>query len=278
MAADMVRKGVAAALLETEREDYGEYAGEEVVTLASERGLDAEHINLYRSVMNHAAIADLITTAIRQAPNSHWILPREKSKSWSSSAFMDPDGSRLRRFIPVSGWSTEREQHEIRSWYGIGEVCMLNMPMQMVVANLGPMNGGRRHGPWSKALLHPQHSSLRFKKRSRGTIDGFKETWLPVFREEHDEIDRGKWLQAMMEDDVLRDVLFVVDIPVPVDHEADRIREMAKGKLDAIAKLRKLPEKQLSTCDGPLAPCPFRDCCWAQPEAAPCSPLFDAAS
>lgn len=275
---EMVRKAVSAALLTTEHPDVGQCAGDELVTLASERGLDAEHTNLYRSVMNHAAIADVIATAIRQGQNSNWILSRDKNRSWSSSAFMDSGGSTLRRFIPVSTWNPERQEHETRSWYGIGEVAMLNMPMQLVVANLGPMSGGRRHSPWAKALLHPQHSSLRFKKRSRGTIDGFKETWIPIFREEHDEIGREKWLEAMIADDVLQELLFVVRIPVPGDLEAGRIRDMAKRKLDVMRRTTELPDKQLSTCDGPLAPCPYRGCCWAEPETVPTDQSFDAVS
>lgn len=274
---DMVRRAVTAALLVDEHDNPGEYAGEEVVTLASERGLDADHTNLYRSVMNHAAIADMIATAIRQPTDRAWTVAAP-SPGWRGSAMLDPDGSKLRRFLPCSTWNPERQEHEIRSWYGIGEVCMLNMPMQMVVVNLGPMSGGRRHSPWAKALLHPQHSSLRFRKRSRGTIDGFKETWIPIFREEHDEIDRDRWYQAMIEDEVLKELLFVVDIPVPGELEAGLIRDMARRKLDAARRVTELPDKQLSTCDGPLAPCPFRGCCWAAPEMVPTIQSFDAVS
>lgn len=380
----MVRLGVLAGLTVTDRDDYGEYAGEEVVTLAAERGLDMEHVNKYRAVMNHAAIADIITAAIRKPNEDPWqtknnaknqlcalhgtasarsevllqtllgndekiqegpsadgrsqkenerqivsqglretredqktAVPELRSgqerscispglqqtitgdlalrevpsgttgqnctchsvdSSWSSSAFVDPTGRFLRRFIPVGNWTPERAQHEMRSWYGLGEVCMAKMPMQMVVAQLGPMNGGRRHNPWAKALLHPQHSSLRFRLRSRARVDGFKETWVPVYREEHDEIERERWLQAMIDDGVLQDLLFVVAIPLPGELEAERIRDMAKRKLDAALAVTKLPEKQLSTCDGPLAPCPFRDCCWGQPETGPNSQLFDAVS
>jgi hypothetical protein len=275
---DLVRRAVSAALLEKDRDDYGESAGEELVTLASDRGLDAEGINLYRSVMNHAAIADLVASAIRKPNTPPWLQVHTKGSSWNYSALLDPSGTTLRRFLPVSSWNEDRKEHEVRSWFGIGEVCMLEMPMQMIVAQMGPMSGGRRHGFWSKALLHPQKSSLRFKKRSRGTIEGFKETWIPVFREEHDEIDRHTWLQAMFEDDVLQESLFVVEIPLPGELEAGRIRDMAKRKLDIVRRVTELPDKQLSTCDGPLAPCPFRDCCWGQPESAPAIEIFDAVS
>jgi hypothetical protein len=277
---EMLRMGVLAGLTVTERTDYGEFAGEEVVTLAAERGMDIDRDkhNVYRAVMNHAGIADIVTTAIRKEGQPAWTTEKSRDNNWVRSCLIDPGGTYLRRFVPAGSWNQERQEHEIRSWYGLGEVCMAKLPMQMVVAQLGTMNGGRRHGHWSKALLHPQGSSLRFKLRSRKTVDGFKETWVPIWREEHDDIDRQKWLAAMHEDRVLEEVLFVVDIPLPGELEAQRIRDMANRKLEAIAKLTALPEKQLSTCDGPLAPCPFRGCCWGEPETAPSSPLFDVAS
>ncbi len=276
---EMLRMGVLAGLTIKDHTDYGEFAGEEVVTLASERGMDIDRDkhNVYRAVMNHAGIADIVTTAIRKEGQSAW-LPIGKSRdiNWNSSCLIDPTGNFLRRFVPAGSWNQERQEHEIRSWYGLAEVCMAKLPMQMVVAQLGNMNGGRRHGHWSKALLHPRNAGIRFKLRSRMTIDGFKETWIPVWREEHDDIGRQRWLDAMHEDRVLEEVLFVVDIPLPGELEAQRIRDMASRKLDEISKLTALPEKQLSTCDGPLAPCPFRGCCWGEPEMAPSSPLFDA--
>ncbi len=272
---DMLQHSVIAGLTETENVDYGTRAGEEMVTLASVRGLDIESVNIYRTAMNHAAIADIMTSVIRKPDDRPWgIIP--KSSTWNTSALADPSGLLLRRFLPVSTWNPERAQHEARSWFCTGETAMMGLPMQLVVGVLGPMNGGRRHGHWSKALLHPQHSSLRFKRRSRASIEGFKETFRPIWREENDQISREKWVSSMNEDDVIRDVLFVVDIPVPGELERDRIIEIAKRKFDAISMLIEVPEKQLSTCDGPLAPCPFRECCWGSPETAPTIASFDA--
>lgn len=268
-ASEMVRRSVTAALVQTERDDYGEYAGEELLTLARDRGMEcANSTNLYRSCINHAAMADIITTAVRR-PNTPAWQRHEAVRNWIPSSFLDPSGNYIRRFIPVSTWSLERERHETRSWYGIGEVCNLKLPMQAVVAIMGPMNGGRRHGHWSKALLHPNKSSLRFKLRSRSTVEGFRESWTKIFREEFDQISRERWLQCMADDDVLREVLFVVNIPVPGELEAQRIRDMADRKMEAIAKLTDLPEKQLSTCESPLGACPFLACCHSGTEFAP---------
>jgi hypothetical protein len=278
LASEMVRRAVSAALLTSEREDYGELAGETVIELAAHQGMDAEHINIHRAALNHAAIADLIATTLRKPGSAPWENVTSNDRSFVSSAAVNSAGDVLHRFLPVGNWNAQRAEFETQSWYALGEVCMHKMPMQMIVAQMGTLNGGRRHGYWSKALLHPQRSSLRFRKRSSKTIDGFKETWIPVWREDHDEIDRQTWLQAMFEDDVLQESLIVVDIPYPEESEAQRIREIALRKLDVIARTRELPDKQLSTCRGPLAPCPFRLCCWgSQPEEAPTPEDFDAA-
>lgn len=272
---EMFHAAVRQALVE-DHPDPGENAGEHFVTLAADRGLDLnrDHTNLYRCAVNHAAAADIIVTAARKG--EAWRVPDPPNASWISSALMDPGGRQLRRFLAVSSWSDERAFYETRSWFSLGEVCQYRLPMQMVVAVLGVMNGGRRHGYWSKALLHPQHSSLRFRRRSRGSVEGFKETWIPVWREEHDEIDREKWLQGMLDDGVLQESLFVVNIPVPEESEVFKIQELGKRQVDRVSALKLLPEKQLTTCHDPLSPCPFRVCCWSQPESHPQDGGFDA--
>jgi hypothetical protein len=87
--------------------------------------------------------------------------------------------------------------------------------MQQIVLVLGVHRDGRRHSPWAKGLLHPANRKLRFRKRQGSSTEGFKDTWERAWREDHAEIDRMAWLQAMLEDCVLRDVCFNVDIPVP---------------------------------------------------------------
>ena len=274
---EAVRRAVLTGLMDTETSDHGELAGEEFMTLAHHRGLDVvDTVNLYRSAINHASISDLVTTAIRKASDPPWL-----SKG---DACTDSTGSYLRRFLPVTSWTDERAQSEIRSWYGIGTVCEFKLPMQMVVAVLGPVSGGRRTGRWSKGLLHPQQGGLRFKLRKRSTVDGFTDTWIPCWKEEHAEISREKWLSAMYSDGVLQESLFVVHIPVPGEAEVNAVRDLAarhQERLSAMvektqARSPVLPDRQLSSCDGPLAACPFRVCCWSSPESGPEAGGFDA--
>lgn len=257
-AMQMFHHAVRQALSE-DTDDPGQAAGEIIMTLARDRGMDAsDSTNLYRSVVNHAAAADIVTAAIRKRGEPPW-----------------RTGDTLRRFLAVSSWNEERLAYESRSWHALGEVCVKNKPMQMIVAILGQISGGRRHGYWSKALLHPQRSSLRFKRRTRKTIEGFKETWIPCWREENDQISRDKWLQSMHEDGVLRESLFIVNIPIPEETERVRILDLYHRQSERLRLLQQVPEKQLSTCDGPLAPCPFRCCCWSSPESYPQDGGFD---
>jgi hypothetical protein len=109
-------------------------------------------------------------------------------------------------------------------------------------------------------------------------VEGFKDSWQPVYREEHDEIPRDRWLQSMRDDDVFSDALFVVNVPVPEAPQIQIIRDLAQRQLQRLDDILPgklytgpphIPEKQLTTCRNPLHPCPFRACCWSDPESKP---------
>jgi hypothetical protein len=131
--------------------------------------------------------------------------------------------------------------------------------MQQVVIVLGQNREGKRHSHWAKGLLHPENKKLRFRRRNNAE-EGFKATWLPVWREDHDEITVHAWLQAMLEDGVLQDVCFNVDIPVPSKSAQEKIRDLVVRKLDTMAAITTLPDMQLVGCDWPR-PCMFRTPC-----------------
>lgn len=266
--------------------DFGTHAGEAIMEMATNRGLEVvdrtgqgifAETHVFATVLDHAAIADIVTIAIRKPGEDPWRHEyHPDGGDWNKAGYLDPKGTHLRRFIPVSSWSTERARYETRSWAGLGEVCRWKMPMQMVVAVLGPMKNGRRQGHWSRALMHANNKRIRFKLRTASSVKTFKESWIRVRREEHAEISRGRWLHDMLEDDVMQESLFVVDIPVPGEIEAQAIRDLQARQLDKVMRLSTLPEKQMSTCGGPLAPCQFLPCCWGTPEAGPEAGGFDA--
>jgi hypothetical protein len=266
---EMFNTAVRQALIE-DRPDPGENAGEIMMTMARDRGLElTDSINTYRCAINHAAAADLVVTAIREKNQEVWRSLPNKVNGWWASGMMDPSGNFLRRFIAVSSWNEDREFYEKHSWYVLGDVAHYMMPMQLVVAVMGSMQSGRRHGYWSKGLLHPHWNQVRFKLRRRSRVEGFVDSWQTCFREDHDEISREKWLQGMIEDEVLQQSLFVIKIPVPEETALDKIRSLATRQLERLRALSDLPEKQLTTCHNPLAPCPFRACCWSEPESKP---------
>jgi hypothetical protein len=258
-----VQLAVTQALVEP-HDNPGENAGDILMGLAANPGLETTAFDVYTSAVNHAAIADIVTTAIGVS----WKLLESEGNFWHSSALIAPDGRFLRRFLPCSTWNDTRKYSEIYSWFGLGEVAHYGLPMQLVVANIGQNIDGRRHGPWSRGLFHPNGAKLRFKRRGRGG-EFAGEKWDSIWREELDRISREQWLQAMLDDGVLQESLFVVTIPVPPEEECRKIKERAQVKLEQVSKLTTLPDKQFATCFDPVQPCSFRGCCHAQPELTP---------
>lgn len=268
---EFLRRAVAAGLTEATREDFGEVAGETVMELAVEPGMEMPSSrDIHQSVVHHAALADVLTTAIRKRGSPAWGKPLPQSVGdhhWASSAFLDPSGERLRRVVLATSWSDERHYAALRSWHALGEVAIYGLPMTVVVCVLGQNRDGRRTGPWTRGFLHPKNHVLRFRKRQASTYESFSDSWEHVWREDRGEIPTSKWLQAMMDDDILRDVCFTMDLEVPGPAEQSKVRQMARAKLDRITRATKVPEAAMSVCDRP--PCPFKACCWGKGETVP---------
>jgi len=253
----MLQRAIRAGLL-SDRADFGEAAGEECYGMGIEPGLDTDSYDVHGEVCHLSALADVITSAIRKPTESPWKVP-EKLENWRSSCFLSPDGSHLRRIVLVTSWSDDRHYSECRSWFSLGEVCAYGLPMQQVVIVLGQNRNGKRHSPWAKGLRHPANKKLRFRKKN-DVSEGFKNTWLQVWREDFDDISTHDWLQAMLADGVLQDVCFNVDIPVPEKSARQAILDMAARKLEKVQNLDSLPDPQLTGCDWPR-PCIFRVPC-----------------
>jgi hypothetical protein len=262
---EMLQTAIRAGVTEARRTDWGEVAGEELYALGSEPGLETTHYDVHGEVVHLACIADLVATAIRKPGDGPWQMPAPVQLSdgleWISGAYLDPQGEHLRRVVLASNWSDDRHYSEARSWFSLGEVCAYGLPMQQAVIVLGQMRNGKRHGPWAKGLLHPANRKLRFRKK-RDIATGFKSSWEEAWREDHDEVSTQDWLQAMLEDGVLADVCFNVDIPVPEAAARLRIMDMAKRKLERLVLMTELPDPQLTGCDWPV-PCIFRGPCHA---------------
>jgi len=255
---EALRRAIDDGLLH-DGDDPGQYAGDSVMTLAAERGLDIDG-NRYECAMHNAALADIVVTAIRSG--GHWARPEDrkvKSFTWASNCFVEPSGTRLRRVLTVDRWNDERKLSETHSWRTLGEQAAYGLPMTLTVVLIGQRRQGRHHSPWSKGFLHPKSRCLRIAKRSGEKFDG---NWIPCWREEQENISRDKWLDAMKADGIMNDVLFNVEIPAPCAELQSKIGRLAERKMEALAAAKEVPAPNISVCHWPT-PCTFAESCWS---------------
>jgi hypothetical protein len=260
----MLQAGIRIGVMEMERKDWGQVAGEQVYALGLEPGLETNYFNVHDQVVHLASIADIVTTAIRKQQEKPWGIPPpvllgKQGLQWNSSAYIDPSGSHLRRIVLVSNWSDERHYSEARSYFSLGEVCAYGLPMQQVVIVLGQNRSGKRHSAWTKGFRHPRNKKLRFRKKNDVTVP-FNSNWDKVWREDFSDISTHDWLQAMLDDGVLQDHCFTVQIDVPIQITRKHILDLMMRKLEAIEKLNTLPDEQMTGCDWPYK-CQFRKPC-----------------
>jgi hypothetical protein len=256
---EVLRQAVATGLLSTD-DDPGQAAGDEVMTLAAERGLDTKQFEVYGQALHLASLADIVTTVVRGA-EPPWARPADQMVNglpWASNAFLEPSGVRLRRVVIVDRWDDNRRQAESHSYFSLGEIAAYQMPMSMTVIVTGQSRDGRHHGPWSKGYFHPRFK-LRIRKRSG---EGFDGNWVQIWREEHDELSRDKWIETMQSDGVFDDLKFDIEVPVPCEQIVSKIRKLIEKRLTVLSKMKETPLPSISQCDWPV-PCMFRDVCWS---------------
>lgn len=267
---EMLTRAIRQALTAREGAPWGEISGAQVMQDAEDRGLDTDYPDVFGQVVHIAALSDILVSAIRKPNEAPWLAP-SPVQNWTTDCFLSPDGQNLRRLVLVSSWSDDRHYSECRSWFTLGEMAAYNLPMQLVVLILGPSRHGKVIGPWTQGYQHPMNRTLRFRKRSRGSrAEGnvFNDKWEKIWREDHADVTRETWLQGMLTDDVLPEVCFRVDVPLPAERQLDRIRRMRDIKLARLAGMSVKPEANLSTCDWPT-PCCYRKLCHVVPEREP---------
>jgi hypothetical protein len=188
-----------------------------------------------------------------------------KSYLWHSGALLDPTGAFLRRFVLASSWSPERHvRGDVIPGGQLGKSSNIGCRCRWSSSSSGHIRDGKRHSPFTKGLLHPRSHKLRFRKKSQSTSSEFKETWDRVWREDRAEILPHQWLEAMIQDDVLKEHLFVVDIPVPDESRCKELLEMAERKLGTVwSSPPSTPDRQLSGCFFP-AQCQYAHTCWGK--------------
>ena len=248
--------------------DLGEAAGERIMEISARREIVSDQHDVYNQVVHYASIADIVSHVIRKPSEAPWGIPEPVSlpngQTWHSGAYLSPDGTKLRRIALTSNWSDNKHYSFARSWFSLGETAVFEMPMQQVTIILGQNRNGKRHGYWSHGLRHPVSKQLRFRKKTEKDKP-FKSSWLEVWREDYNDISTADWLNSMLDDGVLKDVAFTVDVSVPERAIRKQLVDLAARRLDEIYSANVLPEKQLSTCDWPTV-CPHKNHCHADAE------------
>jgi hypothetical protein len=260
---ELIRRGIVAGLT-SEREDFQEVCGEEVMQLAADRGLDTDSHNVYDLALHSACLADIICSAIRKPKEAPWTIPDPKvfpSYVWHSGALINPK-RRLSRIVLTDYWNSGKKLAAQNSWHSLGEVAAYGLGMDQIVAVLGIHKSDKRHGPFSRCYIHPRSGKIRFQKKSQSTTTDFKESWRRSWREDAD-ISRHDWLSAMHDDGVLAEHLFVVDVPVPEEYKIQELKDLAERKLQTVWNIGQVPDRQLSGCFSPTQ-CQYVHCCWGK--------------
>lgn len=271
---DAVRRAISTALLDTERTDRGELAGETVMEIAADRGLLRPYKSdwaAYDAATHAACLADILTTYLAGVTECPWQRP-EALPGWSPLCFLERSGLRLARIVLADYWDDDRAASEAHSWYSIGEIAQYRLPMTLYVLAVGPNRKGKRHSYWTKGLLHPMNRTLRFAKRgsnSGGKKTAFSESWRVCWRENHDQISREKWLDAMRLDGVIEECAIKVNLDVPGELQVQRVLDVIARKREAMSRASTdatLPDPNYSACSFPR-PCGYFDCCLGSGEA-----------
>jgi hypothetical protein len=253
----MLEAGIRAGLT-YDGADFGEEAGSVVYELGATRGIDSDLYDQHSEVVHVAAMADIVSVAARKKGDKPWKSP-DPLEDWDPSCFISSDGLHLRRIVCVPNWSEERQNSITRSWATLGPVAFYDLPMQIGVVITGNRRDGKYHSFWNHALQHPQNRKLRFRKKN-DISKGFKDTWLECWRPDHDEIGTRDWLDAMIGDDVLRDLFFKIDVPRMEEISRRRVMDIARRKLERIRNIKTMPDENYTGCSFPTR-CQFLGCC-----------------
>lgn len=247
---------VESGLTDTSDREPSDVAEDALMELATSRGLDSNQVDILGEASHLASLASMIAFLLR--PQGPWKRPEPfrmaDGSYWTPGSFLDPMETHLRRVVLVGRWDVYRQVQEEHDWRTM-EAAIYRVPMDLVVVVLGQQRDGRRHGPLSRGYMHPVAKNLRFRKRDGGGFDG---AWEPVFREKA-RFSKEEWLDAMVDDGVLQDVVMIHTVPVP--DNAEQLCNIAMRKLERIKNTEKISEPQISQCFSRTHPCIFRGCC-----------------
>lgn len=244
--------------------DTGEAAEEEAYRLATEVGIDTAETDLLGIATHIAAFANFTAWVLRGS-GGRWKRPEPvllpDGTPWQSGAFLSATESHLRRVVLVKRWDGFEQMSLENSWEVAGECAVYQVPMDCLIVEIGSLRRGRWVNPFTVGYRHPVSKTLRFRKRDG---EDFGATWHRVQREK-DSATREEWLDALVGDGLLPEVIQIHSVDVP--RRADELRDLAARKLQRMRGEK--PDENLSACFQRIHPCPFRSCCPNGEEPSP---------
>ena len=244
--------------LQSNADDPGEAASAEAFRLATEQGLDTAETDLLGLAEHTAALANFLTWILR-ATGLPYKRPEPirlpEGSLWTSGAFLSQDERSLRHIALVDRWDAWAQMALENSWQVMGECSAYQVPMSVIIVELGSLRRGRWTNPFTAGWRHPVAKNHRFQKRDGESFDG---AWERVWRE-RDNASREDWLDAMSDDGVLAESLHVLFVETP--QRASEKIFIAESKLIRIQSATEPPHPQYSMCFDRIRPCPFRNAC-----------------
>ena len=194
--------------------------------------------------------------------------------AWLPLSWQDDSGT-LHRWITCDAWDEEVLAREAHSWHVIGDMVMLDQPLQLHAIEIGQQRQGRRHSPWTRCYRHPMAAGgCRFQvKQKGGWTKPRGEHWTHMWYSDQTKPDPEAWCDLMDSDHVTQSLLHHIAIAQPSKAQAGRIREeilqvaeeMRRG-LEAAAtpQAPMLVAMARAACDPVGGPCVFQMACFAE--------------
>jgi hypothetical protein len=193
-------------------------ASNELLTIASNPGLDIYGHDVYAIAMHYASLAGVLAACLRNAFPDPWVdIPDSDignqtlgKYQWRSGLYDAGDGI-PRRIVLVDRWSDDRKAAEQRGWRTIGEGVALHKPIAITAIEIGASKDKHRISPWTRCYRHPRNNGFRFRRAN--VEEDFSRTWRPSWREDSG-ISTVDWLAKMQHDGCL-DAVQTVSVPPP---------------------------------------------------------------
>jgi hypothetical protein len=234
--------------------------------ITAEKDVTCGDLAAMSTVRHVGFMAEVISLALRRklGQMTRLLDTRFGKHQWRSNLFETAKGE-LHRIVLVSYLDDDALRSFAHGWGTVGELTALGRDLTLTAVVIGASRGGRRHSHWTKCFQHPvQKSCLRFGRRKGGKAEGFTNAWREVWREATD-IPANVWLDKMIADDVLGDL--IQSRRIPYRTEDHRIVTAKSDMLKILPQMEKAsPDDPMRrhSCDDPIrGRCPWAFACWS---------------